>query len=131
MRDRRHGHRRAGECRRARSGGDGGRSRAPVLLGSLELAGPPARRQPPAHTRALGRGRPARGSPSPEGRPAASPDELAELRSRLEAAQEARARLAAEVEASHARIAALRDSWSWRLAAPLRAGHRLLGLGRG
>jgi hypothetical protein len=62
------------------------------------------------------------------GRP---PTELAELRSRLEAAQEARARLAAEVEASHARIAALRDSWSWRLAAPLRAGHRLLGLGRG
>ena len=63
--------------------------------------------------------------------PAEAPDELAELRSRLEAAQEEHARLAAEVAASQARIAALRDSWSWRLAAPLRAGHRLLGLGRG
>lgn len=62
---------------------------------------------------------------------AAAPDELAALRGRLEAAQAERARLAAEVAASHARIAALRDSWSWRLAAPLRAGHRLLGLGRG
>jgi hypothetical protein len=58
-----------------------------------------------------------------------SPDGAAALRRQLAAAEEERARLAAEVAAARERITALQESWSWRLAAPLRAGHRLLGLG--
>ena len=60
----------------------------------------------------------------------ASPDGPAVLRRRLAAAEEERCRLEAEVAAARERITALQESWSWRLAAPLRAGHRLLGLGR-
>jgi hypothetical protein len=54
----------------------------------------------------------------------------AELRQRLEASEQDRSRLAAEAAAARAQVAALRGSWSWRLAAPLRAGHKLLGLQR-
>jgi hypothetical protein len=74
---------------------------------------------------------PAAPVPAPEPDARSRPDgAAADLRQRLEAAEQDRSRLSAEAAAAHAQIAALRGSWSWRLAAPLRAGHRLLGLGR-
>lgn len=56
-----------------------------------------------------------------------TPDDGDGLRGRLEASEREGARLAAELLAAQARVASLLASWSWRLGAPLRAGHRWLG----
>jgi len=59
-----------------------------------------------------------------------APDELATLRTHLQSAELASSRFADELGAARARVEALLASKSWRLSAPLRAVHELLGLHR-
>ncbi len=60
----------------------------------------------------------------------APPDERDGPRGRLEASEQEGVRLAAALAAAQVRVAALLGSWSWRLAAPLRAVHQWLGRNR-